>query len=926
MNHDGIPIPGCRHDILGHNLKAIGLLRALATCADSENSDPEAEAWWDLHSAYFWLRSQKYPDETKFQEFFAKHYRPTPIFSPWNKGGGLDEKQELLLKIDRKPVHEFLIEHDATLGAHGYNPDQHSWKDGRLTFELRNGEFSLQLPPQIELRFVKESGGKRPKKKVLIQWAPGVTERFGRFLRENLSRIEQAASVSKLTKAKLEQGQFSEEEIVLTIKSSAATSALTLPPWILREIRTKVSGKKATIAVVQERMSFDSDTIKAIEAGRKYFDVLQAAETADEIKVLLESYRDEISDLGSVAIDAVFTLRTAGASDNPLFLNRGRGEGGNDELFRTFWVYFLIFHKDRGAFANQSLLSRDSLGDLPKENKTGKGTPFFPDAIKTYNNGLGWFVESFPFNALDYLLAVEGALALRGTVSRTLGANSRRFAGFPFIFDSGEDLVDEGNKVTGTASSVWLPLWDRPTTFAELESFICDAQARLPGKDARFSAEFARALRAQGVDAGFAGWQEFRFKMKASRVPWICTGRYLGTAVGAKSTLLNEALAPLDESAFPDQFEPLFKGNKIDSRGPHRIRAVLNAAIEDAIAEPKTENALNVLVKVYEACQEIATSKALRESIVRRGRQVRLFDALPRPPWQSLLDGLDSPEFRIARALGSITGLEKQRTTDEPSRAQPLLGSLLPLKRGTRGWYLPTDSQDRSNQAVWSGIDLCGDLSRVLSRRYLDSLGDDCPAIRSPCPARLDDILSFLRGELDDHRIARWIEALSLIGWHWEKEDELVDSTVLPEDKQPPSLARDDLASIPLAYAAVRTLLELECEWQGPDPSVWKKRRSQRPVALVCQRSNSSLPIAVEEALRWISIWNVPNCYGPASRREKPRLAGQDIVRIDHRELNFDHDTTCLVNRLAAAVLIPLEWRDQRKLFRAVTLPQAVSI
>ncbi len=111
----------------------------------------------------------------------------------------------------------------------------------------------------------------------------------------------------------------------------------------------------------------------------------------------------------------------------------------------------------------------------------------------------------------------------RGTASRTLAANSRRFVVFPFVFDSGEDLVDDSNEVKGTVSSIWLPLWDRATTFAGLSSLICDAQTRLPGKDARFSPDLTRARRAQGVDAGFPGWQEFRFKMNASRVPWACS-------------------------------------------------------------------------------------------------------------------------------------------------------------------------------------------------------------------------------------------------------------------------------------------------------------------------------------------------------------------------------------------------------------------
>ena len=50
---------GCRHDILGHYLKAIGLLRVLALCADEAHRDPDVEGWWDLEKACFCLCSPK---------------------------------------------------------------------------------------------------------------------------------------------------------------------------------------------------------------------------------------------------------------------------------------------------------------------------------------------------------------------------------------------------------------------------------------------------------------------------------------------------------------------------------------------------------------------------------------------------------------------------------------------------------------------------------------------------------------------------------------------------------------------------------------------------------------------------------------------------------------------------------------------------
>ncbi len=186
---------------------------------------------------------------------------------------------------------------------------------------------------------------------------------------------------------------------------------------------------------------------------------------------------------------------------------------------------------------------------------------------------------------------------------------------------------------------------------------------------------------------------------------------------------------------------------------------------------------------------------------------------------------------------------------------------------------------------------------------------------------------------MDDHLIARWIEALSLIGWQFEKrkgntddEGEMETNAAIaaadqaPVDSELDSTAKD-FPAIPPAYAALRTLLELECEWQGKVRSAWKKRRSQQPVSLLCQRSASSLPVAVSEALRWIGIWGVRNPWGLASRLEKPVLTGRYVVRLQHsNDLQFT-DNIVDPSRLAAAVCIPLAWQDQWQLRRVITLP-----
>lgn len=768
-----LKLSGCRHDILGHYLKAIGLLRVLAKCADEQHRDPDAEGWWNPADGAFYLRSAKHDTPDKLTEFFEQLYRPTPVFSAWNGDSGLDAANAENLGI------------------------RNEWKPAN------------DLSEQV----VSAADRKKPQNK---------------------------------------------EKLI-------ATEAFAI-------------------------------------------------------------YRNTAANDVAQAIDAISASFIRFNSDNDLFMSKGLA--GRSHILRTYWGYIVDFGKLKKRYTDTKAkldtiartrpnletkmqIAQDAFvtyllsGKNPVPVK-GKGTPLFPDAIKTYNVGDGWVEENFPFAALDYILAVEGAFAMRGSVSRTLGANTRRFAAFPFVFDTGEDLVDDSNKVKGTASSLWFPLWDRPTTYEELSSFICDAQARLPRKEARFSAEFLRALHTQGVDAGFFGWQEFRFRMKGSRVPWVTAGNFSEAKYSATATLLNRALEPFDATRFIEQFEIVWDGGAASSKSPHRIRAALNAAVENAFVATTAENCLEILCEVFAACQKLAISKSFRENS--RLQHPSFFAPLPMSEWRELLRDLeDIPEFEIARAVASIVGQQKQRS-GEYSKVQPLLGSILPLKLGKNGWYLPADN-DRSNQAVWSGADLCRDLAAVLQRRYMDSAKDDYPALQSVFPARLESVLAFLNNDLDDHKIARWIEALSLIGWQFEKQKETTESTALPDKSG---------HAIPLPYAALRTLLDAELAYQ--EPETYKRRRSEQPVAQLCACSPYTLTQATREALRYLSIWGVPNPWGQESCVATPTMKGAYIVSLDGCAYAITEETQSSV-RVCAAVAIPLSWRDRWQLARLVTLP-----
>ena len=76
-------IEGSAPTPLAHYLKALGVLRVIA-----EQRDPNVRGWW--HDDRFHLSTQLERDQ--IDEFFLRHYAPTPLLAPWNGGSGFYPK------------------------------------------------------------------------------------------------------------------------------------------------------------------------------------------------------------------------------------------------------------------------------------------------------------------------------------------------------------------------------------------------------------------------------------------------------------------------------------------------------------------------------------------------------------------------------------------------------------------------------------------------------------------------------------------------------------------------------------------------------------------------------------------------------------------------------------------------------------------
>lgn len=842
---EGIPLPGCRHDVLGHALKAVGVLRALAECAAPDARDPSAEGWWDRGTATFRIRSGRYPDAVSLTKFFTEKYRPTPLIAAWNTGGGVTDNIEVAIGGERKLIGRFRTENESQLTDYGLKKTK-------------------KVSKQAELKFSTDAANRATVESVIASFNSTIEAESGRT-----------------------EGQH----------------GLSL------SIISKTTGKKdGTLPKVKETIPDDEAFSRCLDLARQFVDLFQGEESgAEEKAVAFLRYRDLLPDIVAESFDALCTLHLTRDNDNPLFGRRGRPGGMvNTDIFLSFWEYFVEFRKSPKAFTLASLFSVNVTATGVA--KKGKGTPFFPDAIKSYNQGADWVTEVYPFCPLDYLLAVEGGLAMRGATSKSLNARSRPRAAFPFVFDSTETLPDEKGKASSLAPTFWFPIWNRQTGYHELQSFILDAQARLPAMDCRFSSDFGRAIRSHGVDAGFFAFQEFRVKLKEAKSPWtMTTGRFVPCASLTAASVLNELLVPVDESGFVNQFE--FRTSRETRSDLHPLRVPILEAIEAAAVEPSGSKILDVLSRLADLNTQLAKSRSLREK-VGTGRVV-FVPPLRCEDWSGTPFELETDrEFEIARAVASIRGRERQ-PDGTYSHTEPFLGSLAPLQRGQRTWFLPGPP---SPQAVWSGIDLPRDLSAVLARRVIDSDSDARPALVGVCSARLTSILAFLRGELDDRRIGRLIEALSLIEWQQPFLPQRTDRQ--DADEEPPD-------AVPVAYAAVRSLVEIACD-AGPsdiEAAPTPRFSVQRTVSLVSRQEPGMVSAGVAESLRRLAIVGVPNTYGEDTRRQKPTLGGRDVVALGPGPSRLLCDSV-LTRRLAAAVLIPLDRRDRWKLFRAVTLPQ----
>ena len=347
-------------------------------------------------------------------------------------------------------------------------------------------------------------------------------------------------------------------------------------------------------------------------------------------------------------------------------------------------------------------------------------------------------------------LACEGLPYFAGGPSRQLGSRRQPNGAFPFVTTAMPPKAE--GEAGGVKAEIWAPIWDRPMAEPELRSLFLRGRSELGGKGATSSAAFAAGVVSRGVDAGVAEFRRFlllhttsaqTFESRLATVvpvpkanPDSAATRALRTIVGLRDAL------PEDRKV----------GKRWRFSG---LRGPLEQALVDfAAAEPgegSTEQAWALVDQVIKALVTVDRNRRFRSHRVR-------FRSLP-GEWAAALFHEDPPdrESRLALAVSSLT---------ETPLCPPLIAYRIGVRRATARspWEFSESSPGRR---VWSDGGPTENLCAMADRRVLEALGHTSsqPPFRAAARVDLGDVHASLVGEVDQERLALWLDRLSVFDW-----------------------------------------------------------------------------------------------------------------------------------------------------------------
>ena len=451
---------------------------------------------------------------------------------------------------------------------------------------------------------------------------------------------------------------------------------------------------------------------------------------------LLRLLRARLPDEAIQWLDSAFVLGEDADSAAPLL-----GSGGNDGRFdfsRNFLerLVDLGFHED-SVIRSKALLQAALWGERTAGLTASAVGQFDPGGAGGPNATTGMEAESV-LNPWDWVLALEGAVLFAGAAARRYGAAGSSKAVFPFTVQTiaaGDNAAVEAEASGKARGEVWLPLWKRPTSLAGIRALFGEGRLSMGREQARDGVESARAVASLGAQRGIDEFVRLGLFERYGR-------NYLATVMG-RFPVRREAAIGLLEWGGTARWLNRYRAVASDAPRHEAALRRLDCAILNLARYGGRRQAADVLASLGAAERELALGTPPGHV---RGEVS--CDPLPwlSPDWRTLAnDG--SVEFRLAVALASLGA-----RTEAPLRAHLEAVKVEPGR--------PVRWATEAHTAVVRNATALRLLLGILERRLV-SIG--LAGLSGERSARLADVVAFLHGETDDHRLVDLLWGLSAV-------------------------------------------------------------------------------------------------------------------------------------------------------------------
>ena len=638
-----------------------------------------------------------------------------------------------------------------------------------------------------------------------------------------------------------------------------------MSPWNADGVLQPGKAKDAKEALNRVIARFD-DWRTVVEKSESALNEAKSIPDKDKKIWILRKCRNEFPDSALEWFDAVFVLTddSSGASFPPLF-----GSGGNDGRLEMGTKHVLCVEQ---CLLNQN--RAESEGLLESALFASNSPSIKNRNVKT----IGLFdVEASSqslINPWDFVLAMEGILLFAGSTSRRLGSTSRAYVSFPFMAVSsapaGSQTVSGNETGTSNKGELWTPVWEDPASFRDVKLLMSEGRAEIGGRQAGNSVDFVRAISGLGVRRGISAFDRYGFLERNGQ---------------------SRITAWLDRVPVPDS--PPSASNALFDLD--QLRRNVGSAAKTSAAMKSLGNRLEDAV--YRFAKNGGGAPALQEILLRvaeveryagkrRKEEMPPISKLQRVWEREANDG--SSEFRLALSLASIVGEKGWHSIRE---------NLEPVKRedGKLQW-----SKEPGGAFVWNALnDPLLNMAAVLERRCVDSRRTENvhhPALDGRRFARLEDVVEFLHGRVNERRVGDLALALAMMAMGGNP---FVLRPQREEGRRRPPL-------VPPAYAAMKlTLLPRDLQVDGRLVSIEEPARVPPEPALI--------PL--------LRAGRVAEAYALASRRLKASTGLG--VKTENPQIADGRGNGL---RLAAALLFPISKTADSILADAALLPNKETV